>query len=111
MAETYHVLDWRELPLRTAAILAGGLPADSRTCRKLSGVRYRSDTVLMAAILDELRWIVWSKTKAAGKGKKAPKSLLGQMLERQDRKKLTGFDTPEAFEKQRKRIITGDLNG
>ena len=31
MAETYHVLNWRELPLKTAAILASAPAACPRT--------------------------------------------------------------------------------
>ena len=37
MAETYHVLDWRALPLRLAATLAAGLPETSRSLRKAAG--------------------------------------------------------------------------
>lgn len=66
----------------------------------------------MTAILDELRWLVWSRTKAAEKGKNMPKPLLPQLLaDKQEKKKLTRFDSPEAFEEQKKRIIAGDGNG
>lgn len=108
MAETYHVLNWRELPPRTAAVLACGLPADSRVSRKLRGEKYSLDTVLTVAILDELRWLVWARSRDAEKGKNRPKSLLRQMLEKPAAEKPTAFDSPEAFEAQRKMIMAGD---
>ena len=106
MAETYHVLNWRELPLRTAAVLASGLHEDSRTFRKLNGQKITADKYLQIAILDQLRLLVWLQTKDGKKGKNQPKSLLHEVLEQKERPQITGFRTPEEFEKRRK-IIEG----
>lgn len=104
MAETYHVFNWRELPLRTAAILANGLHQDSRCFRKMNGQKLRSDEYVNLAILDELRVLVWLNTKDAAKGKNQPESILKNMLEPKN-KKVTGFRTAEEFEARRKLII------
>lgn len=106
MAETYHVLNWRELPLRTAAILANGLSQNSRCYRKVSGQKLSSDEYTQLAILDELRIIRWLHSADASKGKNRPESVLAQMLE--PKKKATiGYSTPEEFEAMRKKIIAG----
>ena len=106
MAETYHVLDWRELPLKTAAVLASGLHQDSRCFRKLNGQKLRSDENLLFAILDELRLIRWLNTADAAKGKNRPESVLQSVLEPKKPKTL-GYKTPEEFEAIRQKIIAG----
>lgn len=107
MAETYHVFNWRELPLRTAAVLASGLHEDSRSFRKLSGMKIRTDQYLQLATLDQLRLLVWLQTKDAGKGKNQPESLLQKVLDQKEAAKVTGFRTPEEFERRKRKIIEG----
>ncbi len=107
MAETYHVLNWRELPLKTAAILASGLHPDSRTCRKLSGQKVILDTAIRAAMLDELRMLVWMNTKDGSKGKNRPESIFLKMLAPPEKPKMTVFSSPEAFEQRRNQILAG----
>ena len=68
-AETYNILDWRELPCRTAAILASGLRNDSRIKMKINGMRYSTDTLLLASACDRLSFLVWAKTKDGQKGR------------------------------------------
>ena len=106
MAETYHVLNWRELPLRTAAVLASGLHQDSRCFRKLNEQKLRSDQYTQFAILDELRVLRWLQTKDAEKGRNRPESILQRMLE--PKEKVTAFRTAEEFEARRKMIIAGE---
>lgn len=43
LAETYHVLDYRALPLKTAAALASGLRADARIFEVLKKQKHRED--------------------------------------------------------------------
>ena len=105
-AETYHVLNWRELPLKTAAILAGGLYQDSRCARKINGQKLRSEEYTNLAILDELRILRWLQTSDAAKGKNRPESVLKNLLEPM-KPKTTGFRTPEEFEATRQKIIGG----
>lgn len=107
MAETYHILNWRELPLRTAATLACGLHQDSRCFRKINNQKLRSDMYPQLAILDELRLLRWSQTKDGSKGKNRPPSVLEEMLKAGERPRVTSFRTMEEFEARRKQIIEG----
>lgn len=107
-AETYHILDYKGLPLRLAAALASGLRDGSRIKMAMSGATIGSDTALLAAAVDRLSLLVWSKTKDAEKNRNKPKSMLAMLL-KDDRPKddLEKFDTAEEFEAARKRIIQG----
>lgn len=107
MAEFYHVLNWRELPLRTAATLAGGLPQDCRCLRKLTGQRLRSSEYIGFAILDELRLLHWMQTEDARKGKNRPESILQRMLKPKQENKVVAFRNAEEFEAKRNEIIKG----
>ena len=51
-AETYHIYDYKRLPLSTAAALAVGLRDTSRIKMKLSGAVVANDIQLMAAAVD-----------------------------------------------------------
>lgn len=103
-AETYNILDWRELPCRTAAILASGLRNDSRIKMKINGMRYSTDTLLLASACDRLSFLVWAKTKDGQKGRNRPKSIFEKMIENIEEKAIE-FNSVEEFEKYRKTII------
>ena len=97
LAETYHIYDLRAVPVATLARLCCGLRENSRIKMKMSGAKMPFETLLMVAILDELRWLKWSKTKDAQKNRKAPKSMLNKIL---NEEKVTSFATAEEFEKR-----------
>lgn len=108
-AETYHVLAWRELPLKTAAVLAAGLRDDSRIKQKLKGERVDLTTALLAAALDRLKLLVWQNTDDGLHGRNMPKSTFDALTGRGPRNaRVTGFRSPEAFEAARARIIEGE---
>lgn len=98
LAETYNVYDLKALPVSTLARLSCGLRENSRIKVKMSGARAPFDTLLMLAVLDELRWLHWSKTKDAQKNRNTPKSMLSQFLN--DDEKITSFKTSDEFEKR-----------
>lgn len=107
-AETYHVLDWRGLPLKTAAILAAGLREDSRVRRKLTGERVSMETALMAAMLDRLKLLVWQNTEDGLHGKNMPSSTYEALTGCGTQKnRIRSFRSPEDFEAARDRIIKG----
>ena len=105
-AETYHVFDWRALPLKTAAILANGLSQDSRCFRKINNQKLRSDEYALLAILDELRMIRWLHSSDAQKGRNRPDSVLLNCLEPKKSKTIS-FRTAEEFEAMRSKILAG----
>ena len=109
LAETYGVMDWKALPLRTVAALSSGLRDDSRIKMKLSGRNVPSDIALLAAAVDRLSLLVWAKTKDAEYNRNKPESILAKMLEsgKEEEKKDFGvFNSPEEFEAARRRAIT-----
>lgn len=107
MAETYHCFNWRELPLRLAATLAIGLDADSRTKRKLAGDAPRLETMLLAAILDQLQILRWYKTEDGRKGKNPPEMMAGKLIKQSKKpEKQRPFDSA-AFEEKWRRITGG----
>ena len=105
-AETYHVLDYRAIPLKTAAVLACGLRENSRIRMKMSDMQIPPETVLMAAAVDRLSLLVWAKTKDATKGRNIPKSILDTLMKK-DRNEngLKLFESAEDFEAARQRIL------
>lgn len=99
-AETYHILDWRTLPLTTAAALSVGLRENSRVKMKIAGVEAGQDTLLLAAIVDRLSLLWWAKTKDAESGRNKPKSIFEQLTRRPEdepEKKVTAFRSGEEF--------------
>lgn len=102
-AETYHILDYRSLPARQAAILAGGLREDSRIMMKIVGAQAPQDTMLLALIADALQIIAWQNTEDGHKGKNRPVSIVKQLAK--EKKPDVGFDSPEEFERWRDRIV------
>ena len=105
-AETYHVFDWRALPLKTAATLAMGLGPDSRIIRKASGVTWPFDTLLLAMICDSIRGISWQLVPEKGRrGRKPPQSVLKIILGESEENDMAGFDTAEDFRKWRASML------
>ncbi|WP_308533290.1 DUF5361 domain-containing protein [uncultured Peptoniphilus sp.] len=107
LAETYHIYDFKSLPLTKIAIFAKGLREDSRIRMKMSQSKFNVKESLLAGILDRLTLILYSKTKDAEKGKNYPKLLLDEAEKKED---LQGFISGEDFEKMREKIIKGGVN-
>lgn len=110
MAETYHIIDWRALPLHTAAALAFGLPESSRIKLRLAGAAAPRDTLLMASAVDYLALLWWRETENGQHNRKRPKSLVSAILGAANKKDdLAVFDTAEDFEKRRAQLLRGGL--
>ena len=102
-AEYYHIYDYRALPLSTVATLSCGLRADSRSMMKLRDDVLTLDQTFSALIYDQLRLLVWMHTKDAQKGRGRPVPFLDELKKQRD--EVSGFDSPEAFEKARNKIL------
>lgn len=89
------------------ATLAAGLREDSRSMMSLNGMRVSPRDLLMAAAVDRLSLLVWSKTKDAEKGRKRPKSIV-EAITKEENKQFMTFASAEDFEEARRRIINGN---
>lgn len=105
LAETYHVYDYKALPVSLVASLVVGLRDDSRIKMKLSGAKAPAEIILLASIIDRLSVLVWMQTKDAQKGRNRPKSLLDIMYPKETNN--TVYRTGEDFKKARKKLIEG----
>lgn len=104
MAETYHVFDYKALPVRTAALLASGLRDNSRIKMKISGQEAPNETILLAMTVDRLGQLVWLNTEDGHKGVNRP-ALITPQLCKSGEKDTLAFDSIEEFEKKRKEIL------
>lgn len=104
-AETYRIYDWRSIPVKLAATLAAGLPDNSRSIRRLTGLPCGMDTLLLAAIADRLSLLVWSKTKDAQKGRKRPQMITEGILKKSEKKDIESFSDVDSFEAARRRFF------
>lgn len=106
LAEVYHVYDFRELPLLTAARLARGLPADCRAWRKIRGEELRFGERLAVLAFDVLTQIRFYAARAAGYKVPFPKALYSELTGAKTEKGADGFDSAEDFERERQRIMS-----
>ena len=105
LAETYGILDYKVLPVETLAALSVGLRENSRIKMKLSGAKVQPDFLLLAAAVDRLSLLVWSKTKDAEKGRKRPKSLVEVLNGKKKESDVMAFNTAEEWERAKAKII------
>jgi len=73
LAETYHIYDYKRLPVKLVASLAVGLRSDSRIKIKMERSKVSPDMMMMAAIVDRLTVLVWMQTKDGQHGRNQPK--------------------------------------
>lgn len=105
LAETYHIYDYKSLPLSRVATFAVGLRENSRIKMKMSGTKYPLNTMLLASVVDRLSVLAWMKTKDGANGVNPPKPILFQMLEKEETSDIEAFNTPEEFEKRRNEML------
>ena len=74
-AETYGVMDYRAMPLMTAARLAVGLRYDSRIHCSMAGLTVPFGTWLAAVCADRLAQIRWMLSEDGAKGQNPPELI------------------------------------
>lgn len=102
LAETYHIYDYRSLPVKLAATLSAGLRDDSRIRLLAAGAPAAQDTLLLATIADRIEAFRYGFSEDASKGINKPTSIVGAMFG-EDTNKINksgvmSFATPEEFE-------------
>lgn len=110
-AETYHILSYRTLPLKTAAILAVGLREDSRIKLEISGQKWPMNTIIAGLIADRLGNLIYGMNGGSTSGMKKPRSIVEMLLEQESGEGVMAFDSPEDFEKKRQEILSKVQNG
>jgi len=102
-AETYHIYDYKRLPLKMVASLAVGLRDSSRIKMLLSDAPASTEIMLMAAIVDRLSLLVWFQTKDGEKGRNKPRSILETITPKES--KVSVFESGEDFIKTRENLL------
>lgn len=106
MAETYHIFDYRALPLFLAARLACGLRENSRSKMRLAGNRIELRDALLAAILDRVGFLAWAQTRDGQRNRNRPASILDRLMHEPDERETpVVYAGGEEFEKARKQIL------
>lgn len=106
LAETYGVLNYKELPVETLAALSVGLRENSRIRMIMADNKVEQDVLLLAAAVDRLTFLAWSKTKDAEKGLNRPRSIVDIITGKSQKENdIMAFNTAEEFEAARAEII------
>lgn len=105
LAETYHIYDYRSLPLSRVAIFAVGLRDDSRVKMKISGMKYPANTLLLASAIDRLSLLVWMNSKDGTNGVNRPKSVFDELMGKVTEKDIEAFNSSDDYERRRAEIL------
>jgi hypothetical protein len=105
LAETYQIFDYRRVPVHLLGILAAGLRDNSRIMQRLHGVKTDDTNLILANILDGINLLLWSKTKDAEKGRRKPASFAETLYVQEKDEEIIVFDSPEALDRERERIL------
>lgn len=107
LAETYGVMDYKALPLKTVAALSCGLRDNSRIKMRITGRKVETEYMMGAAIIDHLATLIWMQTKDGQKGRNRPESLLDRLIGQAKRDDIVAFNSIEEFEAEKQRILSG----
>lgn len=109
MAETYGVFNYRGLPLSLVATLSSGLRNNSRIRMKMDDAKVEFNTLMIAAMVDQLSFLAWTKTKDAEDGMNKPESIVKSILGEKEDGQYETFETEEEFLTEWNRIA-GEKN-
>lgn len=111
MAQYYHVFRMRDLPVRTLAILASGLPSDSRIQIAMSPVDVSPQMLMLSMIADRLATLAWLQSKDGAKNRNRPPSIVEAIknarADRAVKKEIVSFSSGDAFLAARNRLLGG----
>lgn len=109
LAETYHIYDYKQLPLNQVAVFAYGLRDDSRIKQIMSDQIVPLEITLLASIVDRLSLSLWLQTKDGQKGVNRPTSIAEMLTkknkEESDERDYLVFESGEDFENYRKSLL------
>ena len=99
LAETYQVFDYRSLPVKLVATLSAGLRDDARIKLKAAESPVSLETMILAAIADNLTMLRAGFSKDSGKPFLFTEAIRGEAKD-----KAKGFRSADDFEAALKRI-------
>lgn len=104
-AETYHILTYRQLPLRLAATLAAGLRDDARVKLKAAGMPVGLQPLLLAGIADRVDALRYGLADT----NETPPSLVSTLFgeEKKNNSGAQVFDSVDAFQAAYAKAIGG----
>ena len=106
LAETYGVLNYKELPIDTLATLCSGLHEDSRIRMRMMDCKEVAPSFALIRIADTLTVVKYMLESLASKDKPSlPMLYQDIMTGKHTPKEQTGFSSIQEFEEARKRII------
>lgn len=105
LAETYHIYNYRELPVRLVATLSVGLRADSRIYMKLNKEIVSTNTVLLTSVVDQLNILIWQNTKDGKEGRNKPKLLMPIIMKNEKINDTNAYLNGNQFDIERKKIL------
>lgn len=103
MAETYHILDYRALPVTLLATLASGLRENSRIKMKMAGANYIPPEVVIPQAVDYLMMIM----KILNGDKKKSKYMTDLVFGSKKKDPTVKFKSGEDFNKAWARMTRG----
>ena len=112
LAETYHIYDYKQLPLTTIAVFSVGLRNNSRIKMKMNNQPVDIDTLLLAGISDKVSTLLWWQTKDGQKGINRPESLVEVVTNTQPKEKnVIAFNSGEDFINRRNELLKQTRKG
>lgn len=108
-AETYHIFDYKALPIKLCSTLAVGLPRTARIWAKLGepNLRLIKEQALIL-LLDRVSWIQWAMSDNASQGGEPPKPIYNKVFglkeDEATSRNVLVFDSPDDFQAERERI-------
>ncbi len=101
LAETYQIYDYRSLPVKLVATLSAGLRDESRIKLKAAGLPVSLETIILAAIADNLTML----RAGMDKRNRGKPFLFTEAINGENKKqKVRGFKTVQEFEAALSRI-------
>ena len=94
--------------MATQAALADGLPAESRSKRRLTGQKYPDNLLMLALILDVVKIIAWRQTEDGIQGKNPPPSMYEALTGTEQKvpeRNYMVFESGDDFEAARNEIL------
>lgn len=104
MAQYYQIYDYKKYDIGYIAVLACGLPPESRVQTALHDQLLNPYLFFLATLVDQQNMLLWQN--GGGKSSK-PESIIDNIRKQKDRESVPAFRSGADFLAYRERIIKG----